>query len=32
VKYADHIADLVGNSPLVKLNSFTEGIAATFLA
>jgi cystathionine beta-synthase len=32
VKYAEHIADLVGNTPLVKLNSVTEGIAATILA
>ena len=29
VKYAEHIADLVGNTPLVKLNTVTEGIAAT---
>ena len=32
MKYAEHIADLVGNTPLVKLNSVTEGIAATILA
>jgi cystathionine beta-synthase len=32
VKYAEHIADLVGNTPLVKLNSVTEGITATVLA
>ena len=32
MKYADHIADLVGNTPLVKLNSVTEGVAATILA
>ena len=32
VKYAEHIADLVGNTPLVKLNVVTEGIAATVLA
>jgi cystathionine beta-synthase len=32
VKYAEHIADLVGNTPLVKLSSVTEGIAATVLA
>ena len=25
MKYAEHIADLVGNTPLVKLNSVTEG-------
>ena len=32
MKYAEHIADLVGNTPLVKLNSVTEGIGATVLA
>jgi cystathionine beta-synthase len=32
VKYAEHIADLVGGTPLVKLNSVTEGIGATVLA
>jgi cystathionine beta-synthase len=32
VKYAEHIADLVGNTPLVKLSSVTEGVAATVLA
>ncbi len=32
VKYAEHIADLVGNTPLVKLNTVTEGIACTVLA
>lgn len=32
MKYADHIVDLVGNTPLVKLNSVTDGIAATVLA
>ncbi len=32
VKYAEHIADLVGDTPLVKLNSVTEGIGATVLA
>jgi cystathionine beta-synthase len=32
VKYAEHIADLVGNTPLVKLTSVTEGVAATVLA
>jgi hypothetical protein len=31
VKYAEHILDLVGNTPLVKLNSVTDGIAATVL-
>ena len=32
MKYAEHIADLVGNTPLVKLNSVTDGVAATILA
>jgi cystathionine beta-synthase len=32
VKYAEHIADLVGNTPLVKLSKVTDGIAATVLA
>ena len=32
MKYAEHIVDLVGNTPLVKLNSVTDGIAATVLA
>lgn len=32
VKYAEHIADLVGNTPLVKLSVVTEGIACTVLA
>ncbi len=32
VKYAEHIADLVGDTPLVKLTSVTEGIGATVLA
>ena len=32
MKYAEHIVDLVGNTPLVKLNTVTEGIAATVLA
>ncbi len=32
VKYAEHIADLVGNTPLVRLGSVTDGIAATVLA
>jgi cystathionine beta-synthase len=32
VKYAEHIADLVGNTPLVRLSSVTEGISATVLA
>ena len=32
VKYANNILDLVGNTPLVRLNSVTDGIAATVLA
>ena len=32
MKYAEHIADLVGNTPLVKLSSVTDGLAATVLA
>lgn len=32
VKYAEHIMDLVGHTPLVRLHSVTEGIAATVLA
>ncbi|WP_309617406.1 pyridoxal-phosphate dependent enzyme, partial [Salinibacterium sp.] len=32
MKYANNILDLVGNTPLVRLNKVTEGIAATVLA
>ncbi len=33
MKYAEHIADLVGDTPLVKLNSVTRGVTrATILA
>ena len=32
VKYAENIADLVGNTPLVRLNIVTEGLACTVLA
>ncbi|MCE1179154.1 cystathionine beta-synthase [Actinomycetota bacterium] len=32
MRYAEHIADLVGNTPLVKLNTVTDGIACTVLA
>ena len=32
MKYAEHIVDLVGNTPLVRLSSVTEGIGATVLA
>lgn len=31
MKYAETVLDLVGNTPLVKLNRLTEGIAATVL-
>ncbi|MCW4385228.1 cystathionine beta-synthase [Salinibacterium sp. SYSU T00001] len=31
MKYADTVLDLVGNTPLVKLNRVTEGISATVL-
>jgi cystathionine beta-synthase len=32
VEYAEHVVDLVGNTPLVKLNSLTEGKAPLVLA
>jgi len=32
MKYAETVLDLVGNTPLVRLNKVTEGIAATVLA
>ncbi|HEX6918266.1 MAG TPA: cystathionine beta-synthase, partial [Phycicoccus sp.] len=32
MEYAEHITDLVGNTPLVRLGSVAEGIAATVLA
>jgi cystathionine beta-synthase len=32
VEYAEHVADLVGNTPLVRLNSVTEGLAPLVLA
>ncbi|MDF8266434.1 cystathionine beta-synthase [Luteipulveratus flavus] len=32
MKYAENIADLVGNTPLVKLSTVTDGIACTVLA
>ena len=32
MKFAEHIADLVGGTPLVKLNQVTEGIDCTVLA
>jgi len=31
MRYAEHVADLVGNTPLVRLSSVTAGIAATVL-
>ena len=32
MKYAEHISDLVGGTPLVRLGAVTEGLAATVLA
>jgi cystathionine beta-synthase len=32
MRYVEHISDLVGNTPLVKLGPVAEGIAATVLA
>jgi len=32
VEYVEHVSDLVGNTPLVKLNALAEGVAATVLA
>ncbi|MFZ2514299.1 MAG: cystathionine beta-synthase [Candidatus Lutibacillus vidarii] len=32
MKYADHVVDLVGGTPLVRLNRVSEGIACTVLA
>jgi cystathionine beta-synthase len=32
MKYAETVLDLVGDTPLVKLNSVTDGVAATVLA
>lgn len=32
MKYAEHISDLVGGTPLVRLSSVTVGLAATVLA
>jgi cystathionine beta-synthase len=32
VKYVNHVSELIGNTPLIKLNSVTEGIQATVLA
>ena len=32
MRYAETVLELIGNTPLVQLNSVTEGIAATVLA
>jgi cystathionine beta-synthase len=32
VKYAQHISELVGGTPLVRLNAVTAGLSATILA
>ena len=32
MKYAQHISELVGGTPLVRLSSVTDGLAATILA
>jgi cystathionine beta-synthase len=32
VEYAEHVVDLVGNTPLVRLNTLTEGLAPLVLA
>lgn len=32
MRYADHIVDLVGGTPLVRLNNVTDGIGCTVLA
>ena len=32
MRYADHISELVGGTPLIRLTSATEGIACTVLA
>ncbi|MEV6241544.1 cystathionine beta-synthase [Lentzea sp. NPDC051838] len=32
MEYVEHVVDLVGNTPLVKLNALTTGIKATVLA
>ncbi len=32
MEYAEHMVDLVGNTPLVRLNSLTEGLAPLVLA
>ena len=32
MKYVNHVSELIGNTPLIKLNSVTKGIQATVLA
>ena len=32
MQYVEHVVDLVGNTPLVKLNALAEGVEATVLA
>jgi cystathionine beta-synthase len=32
MRYVEHVSELVGNTPLVKLNSITKGLSATVLA
>jgi cystathionine beta-synthase len=32
MRYAEHVSDLVGDTPLVRLSRVTEGVAATVLA
>jgi cystathionine beta-synthase len=32
VRYYDNVVDIIGNTPLVRLRSVTDGIAATVLA
>ena len=32
MEYVEHVVDLVGNTPLVKLNALAEGVQATVLA
>jgi cystathionine beta-synthase len=32
MKFVNHVSELIGNTPLIKLNSVTEGIQATVLA
>jgi cystathionine beta-synthase len=32
VRYYDNVVDIIGNTPLVRLNSVTDGISATVLA